>query len=48
MVPEIGRPDIRELLAPPYRIFYRLRPGSCQVLTIRHARQHTTSDNFDS
>lgn len=48
MVPEIGRPDIRELIVPPYRIFYRVRPGSCQVLSIRHARQHTTPGNFDA
>ena len=48
MVPEIGRPDIRELIVPPYRIFYRVRPGTCQVLSIRHARQHTSPDNVDS
>ena len=48
MVPEIGRPDIREILVPPYRIFYRVRPGICQVLSIRHARQRTTCGNFTS
>ena len=48
MVPEIGRPDIREILVAPYRIFYRVRPGTCQVLSIRHARQRTTPCNFTS
>ena len=46
MVPELARPDIREILLPPYRILYRLRRGTCQILTVRHSRQLTTSRNF--
>ena len=34
MVPEISNPDIRELLYRKYRIVYRARKGSVEILTV--------------
>ena len=34
MVPEISNPDIRELLYKKYRIVYRVRKGSVDILTV--------------
>jgi toxin ParE1/3/4 len=39
MVPEVARPDIRELLELPYRVIYRVRPDAIEVLAVVHARQ---------
>ena len=36
MVPEIGRPNIRELLYKDYRIIYRYTATCCYVLSVRH------------
>lgn len=33
-VPEYGRPEIRELVRPPYRIVYRRRPELVEVLLV--------------
>ncbi|MDO8501106.1 MAG: type II toxin-antitoxin system RelE/ParE family toxin [Gemmatimonadaceae bacterium] len=38
-VPEKDDPTIRELVAPPYRVFYRPRPDCIEVLAIVHGRQ---------
>jgi len=45
--PEIGKgvlevedPALRELVVPPYRIFYRTRPEEIEVLAIVHERRH--------
>lgn len=38
-VPELGRPDIRELIVSPYRIMYRREPKRVVILTVRHARR---------
>lgn len=34
VVPEIGNPDIRELIYRGYRIVYRLNKGTLEVLTV--------------
>ena len=39
MVPEVERPEIRELLEGPYRILYRLEAGGVSVLAVIHARR---------
>ena len=39
MVPELARPEIRELPYPPYRIIYRVDPKRVMILTVRHGRQ---------
>ena len=38
-VPEVNRPEIRELLHGPYRIIYRQDARRVVVLTIRHGRR---------
>jgi plasmid stabilization system protein ParE len=39
MVPEHGRPEIRELVRPPYRIVYRRRPELVEVLLVFRSSQ---------
>ncbi len=39
VVPELGRPDIREVIYGKYRIIYRVSPEAVLVLTVRHSRQ---------
>lgn len=39
MVPELVRPEVRQLPHPPYRIIYRIDARQVTVLTIRHGRQ---------
>jgi len=34
VVPERGRPEIRELVRPPYRIVYRRRPQLVEILLV--------------
>lgn len=38
-VPDLPRPDLRELLVGPYRVVYRLEPRRIAVLTVRHLRR---------
>jgi plasmid stabilization system protein ParE len=38
-VPELKRPDIRELIEGEYRIIYRLESHLISVLTIYHSKQ---------
>jgi plasmid stabilization system protein ParE len=37
MVPEFGRPNIRELVIRPYRLVYRLRGDVVEIVTVFHA-----------
>ncbi len=39
-VPEKDDPSIRELAAPPYRVFYRPGSDCIEVLAIVHGRQN--------
>lgn len=48
MVPEVNRPDIRELLYGSYRIIYRLDPRRAVVLTIRHGRRQWDPAELES
>ena len=38
-VPEYAQDDVRELVAPPYRLIYRVRPERVDVLAVVHGRQ---------
>ena len=38
-VPELQRPDVRELVVKPYRVIYRRDPKRVVVLTIDHGRR---------
>ncbi len=43
MVPERNQPDIREVIADPYRVVYRLRAGCVEIVTVfRAARSFPT------
>jgi plasmid stabilization system protein ParE len=37
MVPEFGRPNLRELALRPYRIVYRLQGDVVEIATVFHA-----------
>ncbi len=39
VVPELGRPEIRELIEGEYRIIYYLQPDSISIITIYHSKQ---------
>ena len=39
MVPEYGRPEIREVLEGPYRVIYRRTAQRVAVLAVVHGRQ---------
>jgi len=39
MVPEIGRPEIREILYRRYRVIYRVSTTRVDILTVRHQRR---------
>lgn len=39
VVPEVGRPEVRELLEFPYRLVYRVRPDVIEVVAVVHGRQ---------
>jgi plasmid stabilization system protein ParE len=38
-VPEINRPEYRQLLHDPYRVIYRVDPAHVVILTLRHFRR---------
>jgi plasmid stabilization system protein ParE len=38
-VPEIRRPDIREIIYGDYRAIYRIRSATVAILTVRHGRR---------
>ena len=39
MVPEVGRPEIREVIEGPYRVIYRHIADRVDVLAVVHGRQ---------
>ena len=39
VVPEIGRPDVREIFYLSHRIIYRIGSRRIRIVTIRHGRQ---------
>jgi plasmid stabilization system protein ParE len=40
VVVEVQDSALRELVVPPYRIFYRIRTDAIEVLAIVHERRH--------
>jgi plasmid stabilization system protein ParE len=38
-VPEVGKPEVRELIEPPYRVIYRLTGDRVEVVAVVHARR---------
>ncbi|MDE3173532.1 MAG: type II toxin-antitoxin system RelE/ParE family toxin [Gemmatimonadota bacterium] len=39
LVPEAGMPNVREVVEWPYRIIYRVRPETIDVIAIVHVRR---------
>lgn len=39
IVPELDRPDVRELLYGNYRVVYRIGVNEIVILTVRHGRR---------
>lgn len=39
VVPELGKPDAREVFHGKYRIIYRVGSSSVEILTVRHGSQ---------
>ncbi|MGH9800229.1 MAG: type II toxin-antitoxin system RelE/ParE family toxin [Blastocatellia bacterium] len=46
IVPEINRPNIREVIYGKYRILYRVEPKQIAILTVRHVRQRFQPDEI--
>lgn len=47
IVPEINKPNIREIIHGNYRIIYKIRQKELHVLTIRHFKQILPSDEVN-
>jgi toxin ParE1/3/4 len=47
-VPELGYPDVREIIYKNYRIVYRIRGQQIQVLRFWHAARGTPEINIDN
>ena len=39
VVPEVGRPSIRELIHGEYRVIYKVEAKAIGILTVRHGRR---------
>lgn len=39
VVPEVSRPEIREIIFRGYRVVYRVAPRLVEVLTVRHGKR---------
>lgn len=39
VVPEVGKPEVREVMEPPYRVIYRLKGDGVEVVAVVHARR---------
>ena len=46
VVPEIGKPEIRELIRGNYRIIYRFRQERVEILTVFHGDRLLTKDDL--
>jgi toxin ParE1/3/4 len=46
VVPELQRPEIREVVHRGCRIIYRVDPDRISILTVRHSRQLTAPEHL--
>lgn len=46
MMPEAGRPEVREVLVDPYRIIYRRDPDRTVIIGVFHFRQDVDADDL--
>lgn len=47
-VPELNDPSLREVVDPPYRLVYRVRDDSLDILAVVHAARRFPSDALQS
>lgn len=47
VVPEVGRPDIREVILESYRIVYHLGATRISILTVFESHRLLTNDDLD-
>jgi toxin ParE1/3/4 len=45
-VPEIQRPEIREVVHKRHRIIYKTNPETIEILTVRHSRQELEEEDL--
>ena len=46
IVPELDRPDMREIHFGNYRVIYRIGGAEVVILTVRHGRRHLDIDEL--
>ena len=46
MMPEAGRPEVREVVAEPYRLIYRRDPDEVIIIGVFHSRQDVDADSL--
>jgi len=44
MMPEVGRPEVREILVQPYRLIYRRDPERIVIIGVFHSHQDVDPD----
>ncbi len=44
VVPEIGNPNIRELIIHSYRLIYEVSPNRIEIIAVIHCKQDFTGD----
>lgn len=47
IVPEVSRPDVREIIFKNYRIMYRIKNKEVALLTVRHSKQILPIDELE-
>ena len=48
MVPEVGRPNIRELIWRKYRVIYRLDPNRINILLFQHGKRPLDPEGLEN
>ncbi|MCE5191880.1 MAG: type II toxin-antitoxin system RelE/ParE family toxin [Actinomycetia bacterium] len=46
MMPEAGRPEVREVIVEPYRLIYRRDSDEVVIIGVFHSRQDVDVDSF--
>ena len=46
MMPEAGRPEVREVIVDPYRVVYRRDPDIIVILGVFHSRQSVDAEDL--
>jgi toxin ParE1/3/4 len=46
-VPEVNRPDVREIIFRKYRVVYRLARQQVSILTVRHGKQRLALEEVE-